>query len=33
MDNLYRGWRRFDAAVEQCHSIKKDRQERLWMNY
>jgi DNA adenine methylase len=33
MDKLYRGWRRFDAAEKQCHSIKKMRQECLWMNY
>ncbi len=33
MDKLYKGWRRFDAASKQCHSIKKMRQECLWMNY
>jgi DNA adenine methylase len=33
MDKLYKGWRRFDAAAKQCHSIKKIRQECLWMNY
>ena len=33
MDRLYRGWRRFDAAEKQCHSIKQLRQECLWMNY
>ena len=33
MDKLYRGWRRFDAPIKQCHSIKKPRQECLWMNY
>lgn len=33
MDRLYKGWRRFDAPVKQCHSIKKPRQECLWMNY
>ncbi len=33
MDGLYRDWRRFDAPVKQCHSIKKERQECLWMNY
>jgi DNA adenine methylase len=33
MDKLYRGWRRFDAPLKQCHSIKKPRQECLWMNY
>ncbi|MDZ4790285.1 MAG: DNA adenine methylase [Hyphomicrobiales bacterium] len=33
MDKLYRGWRRFDAVEKFCHSIKKQRQECLWMNY
>lgn len=33
MDKLFQGWRRFDAPVKQCHSIKKTRQECLWMNY
>lgn len=33
MDKLYTGWRRFDAPIKQCHSIKKPRQECLWMNY
>ena len=33
MDSLYKGWRRFDAASKQCHSVKKPRQEALWMNY
>jgi DNA adenine methylase len=33
MDKLYKGWRRFDADEKQCHSIKKMRQECLWMNY
>lgn len=33
MDRLYRDWRRFDAPLKQCHSIKKPRQESLWMNY
>jgi DNA adenine methylase len=33
MDSLYRDWRRFDATVKHCHSIKKPRQECLWMNY
>ncbi len=33
MDALYEGWRRFDAPPKQCHSIKKERQECLWMNY
>jgi site-specific DNA-adenine methylase len=33
MDRLYKGWRRFDATEKHCHSIKKMRQECLWMNY
>ena len=33
MDRLYKGWRRFDAQVKLCHSIKKMRHECLWMNY
>jgi DNA adenine methylase len=33
MDEIYSDWRRFDAPPKQCHSIKKPRQECLWMNY
>ena len=33
MDTLYKGWRRYDAPAKNCHSIKKPRQEALWMNY
>lgn len=33
MDKLYRGWRRYDADPKHCHSIKKIRQECVWMNY
>jgi DNA adenine methylase len=33
LDTLYKGWRRFDAPSKHCHSIKKSRQESLWMNY
>ena len=33
MDRLYRGWRRFDALKKHCHSIKKIRQECVWMSY
>lgn len=33
MDKLYKDWRRFDAPLKLCHSIKKTRQECLWMNY
>lgn len=33
MDEIYEGWRRFDAPEKHCHSIKKPRCESLWMNY
>lgn len=33
LDKLYEGWRRYDAPPKHCHSIKKLRQEALWMNY
>ena len=33
MDELFKGWRRFDAPAKQCHSVKQTRQESLWMNY
>lgn len=33
MDELYANWRRFDAPEKYCHSVKKLRQEALWMNY
>lgn len=33
MDTWYKGWRRFDAPIKQCHSIKQPRQECLWVNY
>jgi DNA adenine methylase len=33
MDQLYGSWRRADAPLKLCHSIKKPRQEALWMNY
>jgi DNA adenine methylase len=33
MDNWYKGWKRYDAPVKQCHSTKQPRQECLWMNY
>ncbi len=33
MDELYPNWRRFEAPVKNCHSVKKPRQEALWMNY
>jgi DNA adenine methylase len=33
MDDLYDGWRRFDAPEKKTHSVKELRQECLWMNY
>lgn len=33
MDTLYKDWKRFDAGARPCHSIKKIRNEALWMNY
>ena len=33
MDGWYKDWRRFDAPIKQCHSVKQPRQESLWMNY
>jgi len=33
MDALYKGWRCVAASPKHCHSIKKVRQEALWMNY
>jgi len=32
-DEVYKKWRRVDAPPKQCHSIKKLRQEALWLNY
>ena len=33
LDDLYADWKRIDAPVKNCHSIKKPRQEALWVNY
>jgi DNA adenine methylase len=33
LEELYRGWRRADAPTKNCHSVKRPRQEALWMNY
>ncbi len=33
MDELYRKLRRVDAPPKHCHSIKKLRQEAVWLNY
>ena len=32
-DRLYKDWRRVDAPVRNCHSVRKPRQECLWMNF
>ncbi len=32
-DSLFGDWRKIKAPVKQCHSIKKERQEVLWVNY
>jgi DNA adenine methylase len=32
-DELFDGWRRIDAPVKKTHSVKKPRQESLWINY
>ncbi|MBI1832060.1 MAG: DNA adenine methylase [Planctomycetes bacterium] len=32
-DELFTGWRRLEAPMKRCHSIKKLRQEVLWVNY
>jgi len=33
MDELFDEWRRADSLPKHCHSVKKVRQEALWMNY
>lgn len=33
LDDLYRDWKCIEAPVKHCHSIKKPRQEALWVNY
>ena len=33
MDELYEGWTRYDALPKNCHSVKEERSEALWMNY
>lgn len=32
-DDLYRDWRRIDAPERLCHSVRKPRQESLWLNF
>lgn len=33
MDKLYKDFKRHDAPAKLCHSVKKSRQEALWVNY
>lgn len=33
MDELYGDWKRIDAPIKTCHSVKEPRQEALWVNY
>lgn len=33
MDTLYKNFKRHDAPAKLCHSVKKRRQEVLWVNY
>ena len=33
MDELYRDFKRHDAPIKTCHSVKRPRQEALWVNY
>jgi DNA adenine methylase len=33
MDELYKDFKRHDAPTKTCHSVKKPRQEALWVNY
>jgi DNA adenine methylase len=33
MDTLYSDWRCIEAPPKQCHSVKKLRQEAVWVNY
>ena len=32
-DDLFDSWRRVDADPKLCHSVRKPRQESIWMNY
>jgi DNA adenine methylase len=33
MDTLYKDFKRLDAPIKTCHSVKKPRQEGLWINF
>ncbi|MCY3679618.1 MAG: DNA adenine methylase, partial [Gemmatimonadetes bacterium] len=32
-DRLYENWRRIDAEEHNCRSVRKSRQESVWMNF
>lgn len=32
-DRIYADWHRVDAPAKTCHSVRRPRQESLWMNY
>ncbi len=32
-DTLYGDWRRVDAPVRTCHSVRRPRQESVWLNF
>ena len=32
-DTIFKGWKRIDSPIKQTHSIKKPRQESIWINY
>jgi len=32
-DTLFAGWSRIEAPTKHCHSVKRQRQECLWVNY
>lgn len=32
-DTIFKGWKRIDSAIKQTHSVKKPRQESLWVNF
>ena len=32
-DRLYANWRREDAPIRTCHSVRQPRQESVWMNF
>jgi len=33
MEKIYKDFKRYDAPIKICHSVKKPRQEALWINY